>query len=113
MVIQLTEILELEMRQTELFRPESPEEGEATSELQDKPLCFPLKLCWSSSGTGCALQIPVEYRPIHSQGLTSQEMGARQCAVLAEKKIRIHVDCHSLFIISSFLSAWKNEKNGL
>lgn len=69
---------------------------------------FPLKVCWSSSGTGCPLQ--VDYRTVESQGSTSQEMGTRKCAVVAEKKIRIPVDCHILFIISSFLSAWKNEK---
>lgn len=98
------------MRQTEFFRPESPEEGEVTSELQDKALFFPLKVCWSSSGTGCALQVPVAYRAIDSQGSASQEMDTRQCAVVAEKKIRIPVDFHILFVISSFLSAWKNEK---
>lgn len=109
-VIQLTGILELGMRQTISVRPESPEQGEVTSELQDKPLCLPLKVCWSSSGTGCALQVPVKSRVIDSQGSTSQGMGTRQCAVAAEKKTSIPVDCHILCIISSFLSAWKNEK---
>lgn len=80
------------------------------SDLQEKPLHLPLKVCWSSSGTGCALQVPVEYRAIDTQGSTSQEMGTRQSAVVAEKQIRIPVDCHIPFIISSFLSAWKNEK---
>lgn len=71
---------------------------------------FPLKVCWSSSGTGCALQVPAEYRAIDSQGSASQEMGTRQCTVVAEKKIGIPADFHILFVISSFLSAWKNEK---
>jgi len=79
-------------------------------ELQGKPLQLLLKVCWGSSYTGCALQVPTEYRAIDSDGSASQATDTRQCDVLAAKQIRVPVDCDIPFIISSFLFAWKNEK---
>lgn len=89
-VIQLTVILELETRQICTLGSDVCGTGyqsgqkvlsRVNCELQSNPLQLLLKMCWSSSYTGCALQIPVEYRAIDTEGSTSQEMGTLRTVI--------------------------------